>query len=469
MFQHAIDWNVSTGAVWTMKPPGAAVKMEPTQVAANGLGDLRSFQHERHFEGRSASDRSERDAGSRRIAGLRKIRPAMRIESAEVLGVGCELTGENTFIRLTTDSGITGLGLSGGWGYPRGVAGVLDELSSLLIGADPFRIEHLWHLSYRARPFRGNLLSAAVSAIDLALWDIKGKALDLPVWELLGGRTRDRVRLHVLVGGGTPDEVVSSVNWAVEEGFTAVKFDPLVKGYEDLSVAQLVGSACDMAAAAREAGGDEIDLIFELHRKLDPANAIVICNALARFNPLFIEDPIQIDSIATQAEIGKHIAAPIAMGERLSSIWEFSELLSHNVPILVRPDVGIAGGLSGCRKIAAIAEAHHCGVAPHNLLGPSSTAPTLHLSLTIPNLVTMEYLPSDEDASSSSAAFETVVVRSGGYCEAPEAPGLGVSLVDGYQKVAPVVQRPFSNEGLLRADGSVAAANWANGSIPAAN
>ena len=246
---------------------------------------------------------------------------------------------------------------------------------------------------YRARPFRGNLLSAAVSAIDLALWDIKGKALKLPVWELLGGRTRDRVRLHVLVGGGTPDEIVSSVNWAVEEGFTAVKFDPLVHGYEDLSMGQLVSSACSMAAAAREAGGDEIDLIFELHRKLDPAKAIVVCNALAQFHPLFIEDPIQIDSIETQAEICKRIDAPIATGERLSSIWEFSELLSRNVAILVRPDVGLAGGLSGCRKIAAIAEAHHCGVVPHNFLGPGLTAPTLHLCATIPNLVTMEYLP----------------------------------------------------------------------------
>jgi hypothetical protein len=235
MFQDAIDWNVSTAAAWTMNSPGAAVKTEATRVAAKGSGDLRSLKRERDPEGRSASERSERNAGSKQVAGVRSTASVMKIESAEVLGVGCELTGENTFIRLTTDSGITGLGLSGGWGYPKGVAGVLGELSSLLIGADPFRIEHLWHLSYRARPFRGNLLSAAVSAIDLALWDIKGKALDLPVWELLGGRTRDRVRLHVLVGGGTPDEVVSSVNWAVEEGFTAVKFDPLVKGYEDLS------------------------------------------------------------------------------------------------------------------------------------------------------------------------------------------------------------------------------------------
>jgi galactonate dehydratase len=383
----------------------------------------------------------------------------VQIASVEVIEVGWEVTGRQTFVRLTTDTGITGLGQSGGWGYPRGVAGVLDELTPLLIGADPFRIEHLWHLGYRARPFRGNLLSAAVSAIDLALWDVKGKALDLPVWELLGGRTRDRVRLHALVGGSTPDEIASSVNWSMEEGFTAVKFDPLVHGYEDLSMSQIVSSACAMAAAAREAGGSETDLIFELHRKLDPARAVVVCNALAQFHPLFIEDPIQIDSIETQAELCKRVGSPVATGERLSSIWEFTELLSRNVAIIVRPDVGLAGGLSGCRKIAAIAEAHHCGVAPHNFLGPALTAATLQLCTTIPNLVTMEYLPLDEDKSSSSAAIATSVVRDGGYCHIPDAPGLGIALVEDHDLVAPVVERPLSDDGLLRADGSVAAAN----------
>jgi galactonate dehydratase len=382
----------------------------------------------------------------------------MRIASVEVLGVGAEHATQHTLVRITTDSGITGLGQSACWGYPLGVAGVLEELSPLLIGADPFRIEHLWHLAYRARPFRGNLLSAAVSAIDLALWDIKGKALELPVWELLGGRSRDRVRLHVLVGGGNPDEIVSSVNWAVAEGFTAIKFDPLEHGYEDLSIEKLVNSTCSMAAAAREAGGEEIDLIFELHRKLDPTKAIVVCNALAQFHPLFIEDPIQIDSIDTQTEIAKRVTAPIAMGERLSSIWEFNELLSRNVAILVRPDVGIAGGLSGCRKIAAIAEAHHCGVTPHNFLGPGLTAPTLHLCTTLQNLVTMEYLPLDEDPASTSAAFATSVVRKGGYCEIPTAPGLGVTLVEDHATIAPVVPRPFSGEELVRADGSVGTA-----------
>jgi galactonate dehydratase len=383
----------------------------------------------------------------------------MRIASVEVLGVGNEMTGEHTLVRLTTDSEITGLGQSACWGYPKGVASVLGELAPLLIGADPFRIEHIWHLVYRYRPFRSNLLSAAVSAIDLALWDIKGKALELPVWELLGGRTRDRVRLHALVGGGSPEEISSSVNWAAGEGFTAVKFDPLVHGYEELPIGKLVSSACAMAAAAREAGGDDLDLIFELHRKLDPTKAIVVCNALAEFHPLFIEDPIQIDTIGTQAEIAKRIAAPIAMGERLSSIWEFEELLSRNVAILVRPDVGLAGGLSACRKIAAIAEAHHCGVVPHNFLGPGLTAPTLHLCATIPNLVTMEFLPADEDMTTSSAAFRTTVVRNGGYCELPEEPGLGVSLVEDYELIAPVVEAPLLSARLLRSDGSVATAS----------
>ncbi len=391
--------------------------------------------------------------------GVEEIGSDMKIASVEVIGVGSEMTGSHTLVRLMTDTGISGLGQSACWGYPRAVASLLGELAPLLIGTDPFRIEHIWHMAYRHRPFRSNLVSAAVSAIDLALWDIKGKALGLPVWELLGGRTRDQVRLHALVGGASPDEISSSVDWAVAQGFTAVKFDPLLHGYEDLPLRQLVKSACAMAVAAREAGGEDIDLIFELHRKLDPARAIVVCTALAQFDPLFIEDPIQIDTIATQVEIARRIDVPIAMGERLSSIWEFEELLSRNVAILVRPDVGLAGGLSACRKIAAIAEAHHCGVAPHNFLGPGLTAPTLHLCATIPNLVTMEFLPADEDMSSSAAAFATSVVRNGGYCELPLEPGLGISLMDGYELIARLDEPPASSELHLRSDGSIATAS----------
>jgi galactonate dehydratase len=379
----------------------------------------------------------------------------VEVASIEVLRVGSELSGAHTVVRLTTDTGVVGLGQSGGWGYQGAVAEIIHDLRPVLLGADPFRTEHLWNAMVRARPFRGNLIYAAVSAIDNALWDVKGKALQVPVWELLGGRSRDKVRLHALIGGAGPDELAASVRWALGEGYTAVKFDPLIPGYQDLTMPKLVGSACEMAAAAREAGGDELDIIFELHRKLGPSKGIVVANALANFRPLFIEDPIQIDSIASQAEVCKQINAPTAIGERLSSIWEYRELLSHGIAIHVRPDVGLSGGLSQCRKIATLAEAYYCGVIPHNFLGPGLSAPTLQLCVAIPNLVTMEYAPQDEDKNSSSAAFSTTLVRRGGYFEVPDKPGIGVELSEDHASVAPPLDRPVSLNGLLHNDGSL--------------
>jgi galactonate dehydratase len=379
----------------------------------------------------------------------------MKIQSVEVLQVGSEFIGAQTFVQVATDTGTTGLGQSAGWGFGKGVGEVINELAPLLVGADPLRAEFLGQLLYRSRPFRGNLLSAAVSAIDIALWDIKGKTFDVPVWQLLGGNSRDRVRLHALVGHGPgPDDVFQAVARAVGEGFTAVKFDPLVAGAESLSMPALVEATCAMGAAAREAAGNEVDVIFELHRRLDPARALVVANALVQFRPLFIEDPIQIDSIDAQAEISKRIAAPVAIGERLCSIWEFSELLSHDVAIHVRPDLGLAGGLTGCKKIAAIAEAHHCGVIPHNFLGPALTAPTVHLCAAIPNLITMEYNQGDETGS-AHAAISSAIVRKGGYCELPAVPGLGISLVEDYASLAPPIARPLTMAGMLNPDGSV--------------
>jgi galactonate dehydratase len=379
----------------------------------------------------------------------------VKIASVEVLQVGSEVSGTHTVVRLATDSGIVGLGQSGGWGYPSAVAGIVSDLRPLLLGADPFRIEHLWNAMVRVRPFRGTIVSSAISAIDIALWDIKGKALQVPVWELLGGRARDKVRAHALIGGSGPDELATSVRWALGEGFTAVKFDPIGPGYQDLPMGRLVDSACDMAAAAREAGGDELDIIFELHRKLDPAKSVVVGNALAAFRPLFIEDPIQIDSITAQAEVCGRIEAPTAVGERLNSIWEYRELLSHGVAIHVRPDVGLSGGISQSRKIAVLAEAYYCGVIPHNFLGPGLSAPTLQLCVAIPNLITMEYSPRDEDPTTSSAAFKTALVRRGGWFEVPEVPGIGVDLVEDHASVAPVREKPISFAGLLHEDGSV--------------
>src|SRR5436190_12051392 len=189
----------------------------------------------------------------------------MRIEEVEpVLVAGSEV------VRITTDSGLTGWGQSACWGYPNAVHEVLLTFRDYLIGQDPLRIEHHWQYLYRMAPFRGSVLSGAVSAVDIALWDIKGQHFQAPIWELLGGKCRDTVRLHLLMGGATPDEVARHAREAAEEGFTAIKFDPLPAGFQDLTLDGLVGAVTDRMAAAREAGGREVDLIVELHRKLTP-------------------------------------------------------------------------------------------------------------------------------------------------------------------------------------------------------
>ena len=381
----------------------------------------------------------------------------MKIETVEVVYVGFEMTGSQAFVQITTDTGITGLGQSGGWGSAHAVGSIIEDFRPLLIGEDPFRIEYLWHILYRARPFRGNYLSAAVSAIDIALWDIKGKALQVPVWQLLNGAVHKRVRLHSLLLAPDPDELMAEAAAAAADGFTAIKFDPLGNA-EDISMPALVDYACGMGAAARDVVGRDVDISFELHRKLDPGRALVVANALAQFQPLFIEDPIQIDSIDAQAEICKRINAPVATGERLSSVWEFRDLLSHDVAIHVRPDIGLAGGITGCKKIAVIAEAQHSGVSPHNFLGPALSAPTLHFCASIPNLLTMEYYELDERVGSSSEAIVSSLVRTGGYLELPEVPGLGVELDENHPSIAPVIEKPLTAARMVRRDGSPARA-----------
>lgn len=380
----------------------------------------------------------------------------MRIEKVEGMLVGSDLVAANLVVRITTDSGLSGLGQSGAWGFPDATAKVVEQYAEYLVGQDPFRIEHIGQSLHRLRPFRGNIVSGAISAIDIALWDIKARHFGVPVWELLGGKVRDRVRLHLLIGGGTPDEIAASARGAAEQGFTAVKFDPFPAGYQDLTLARVIEGIRDMAGAAREAVGLDVDLIFELHRKLRATDAVAVAEALAEFRPLFLEDPIQIDSIALQAELAQRFTFPLANGERLDTIWEFRDLLAAGGPQHVRPDVGQAGGLSGCRKIAAIAEAHHCAVVTHNYLGPLLTAASVHLDVAIPNFLTQEYQLQDESPRPADAVFRTTLRREGGYMLAPEAPGIGVELDEALLAQAPA--RHLSPTLPLRADGSPAMA-----------
>ncbi len=361
--------------------------------------------------------------------------------------------GNGYVIRIWTDTGLSGIGQTACWGYPEAVEKIVNTFEKYLIGQNPLRIEHHWQHLYRMGPFKGTALSGAISAVDIALYDIKGKHFGIPVWELLGGNCRDKIRLHLLGGGGTPETMFEAAKAAVEEGFTALKFDPLVGNFQDMALDRLVNTARDLVAAAREGGGPDLDLIVEVHRKLTPMNSIVLEAALAPYNLYFIEDPIQIDTITTQAELAKRMTTPLAIGERNVSIWEFREILEVGGPQYVRPDVGLAGGLTHCKKIAAIAEAYHSAVVTHNFLGPVITAASLHLDASIPNFVTQEYTKADE--SDAFAVYKVSYQREGGYIPIPEVPGLGVEIND--DLIAETPFRPM-NTGTtpLREDGSVA-------------
>jgi galactonate dehydratase len=337
------------------------------------------------------------------------------------------LAGDAQFVRIATEDGTTGIGQSAAWGYPAAVGEILRTFARYLVGKDALDVEHHWHYLYRMAPFRGAALAAAVSAVDIALWDIRGKRFDAPIWQLLGGRCRDRIRLHLLCGRWTSLEgLAAEVRAGVAEGFTAIKIAPLPRDYRELSHAQLLARTAEAVAVAREACGIEVDLILELHRALTPLEFLPLAEALRPFSPLFVEDPIQLDSTISQADLARRVSLPLAFGERMHTIWEFRELLEHGGAQVCRPDVGLVGGISQLRKVAALAESHHAPLAPHGMLGPLLTAASVHVGASIPNLLTQEYASIDE--GEYAAAFPGALVRDGGYLPLPDQPGLGISL-----------------------------------------
>jgi galactonate dehydratase len=305
-------------------------------------------------------------------------------------------------------------------------------------------------------PFRGSVISGAVSAVDLALWDLKGKHLGVPVWQLLGGKTRDKVRLHLIVGGATSDEVAKNAKEAADLGFTAVKISPMLPGYQDWTFARTVSSVLETVAGVREAVGDDVDIILEFNRRLTPLQAIPLLQMLLPFRALFCEDPVQIDSIQSQAQVARKVDMAIANGERMHSIWEFRELLEAGGSQYVRPDPGTAGGITGCRRIAAIAESYHAAVVTHNYFGPVLTAASVQLDVSIPNFVVQEYTLRDE--TDTPPAIQTTHRREGGYLIPSDAPGLGVLVdLDAFKPNDYVSYMfDFVHRTPMRADGSVA-------------
>jgi len=339
------------------------------------------------------------------------------------------------FVKIFTDQGLTGVGEASMSGQEPMVVAALKAIKSYLLGKNPLNIEDQRRNLYHGSFWRGPALLSAIGGIEQALWDILGQSCGLPVYQLLGGPCRDRVRCYTHISEATSGHSVAQrveeALQAVAEGWTALKWDPLPANFLTLSPAEM-RLVVDQLRAVREAVGDEIELLVETHGRLDPSAAIRLAQAIEPFRPFFMEEPTPPDSLAALAKVAGQVNIPLATGERLTTIYEYWPLLEGQLVEIIQPDVIHVGGILTCKKIAAMAEARYIGVAPHNPNGPVATAATLHLVANLPNFSIQE-MPADDYLWSASWRDELLVDPSPirvkeGYLALPAAPGLGVEL-----------------------------------------
>jgi galactonate dehydratase len=335
------------------------------------------------------------------------------------------------FVKVETDEGVHGWGEASLEFTTLTVQTAVEEMAGHLIGQDPTRVEHLWQTMFRHGFWRGGVvLNSAISGLDQALWDITGKAYGVPVYKLLGGACRDRIRLYAHGGWQTVEPLK-------ELGFTGMK----------------TGADVENVRRAREIGGEDFALMVDNHGMSTPHQAHRRILDLEPYDLLFFEEPCPPDNPDVLAPLAAtRYRTPLATGERLFTRWGFRRVLENQWVSIIQPDICHAGGISEVRRIAAMAETYYVEVAPHNPYGPISTAACVHLCAAIPNFAILEYVYSNEPWR-SKAQVEPLVVRDG-YAELPTAPGLGVDLDEDVLRSRPYEPIPFGHR--YADDGSVA-------------
>jgi galactonate dehydratase len=332
------------------------------------------------------------------------------------------------FVKVETDqAGLIGWGEASLEGKPRAVAGCIQDMEPMILGMDPRHVEQCWQILYRSGFWRLGVIGlSALSGIDQALWDIKGKELGRPVYELLGGPVRDKVRMYTHFGGDTPEQMAEDALSKVEKGWTAIKTVPvpLTRIIDGPTVLKQAEAG---VRAVREAVGDGVDILLDLHGRLTPQMAIQYGKAFEPYHPLFLEEPAQAENPAAMAPIARALTTPIATGERLFTRWGFREILEHQAASLLQPDTCHAGGISEVRKIAAMAEVYYAGLALHNPYGPVSTAACVQVDLVAPNFVIQEMVDPDRAPEAMELVKEPLPVVDG-YIYPPDRPGIGVEV-----------------------------------------
>jgi galactonate dehydratase len=359
------------------------------------------------------------------------------------------------FVRVQTDEGIHGLGEAYSCGPDDATAAVVADFATWLVGRDPRDIEALWHLMYAGSRFPGgSILNSALSGIEQALWDILGKSLNVPVWRLLGGQFRDRIRVYQAPRGNTPEELATDAVRLIERyGYTALKIGPQPPDWQKMPYSAVCRAAAKRLEAVRRAVGEDVEIGVDPHARIfEPVRALEMAKALEPYRPYFFEEALRPENIDAMAEVKAKSPVPIATGEMLYTKFQFRELFEKHAVDIAQPDICVAGGLIEMRKIAAMAEAHYISIAPHNPMGPVATAVNTHFAVATPNFLILEYTPDDIGKRSELLQEPMKVVD--GYVEVPQKPGFGIELnLDAFKKY-PMARwhRPF----LIATDGSLA-------------
>lgn len=291
------------------------------------------------------------------------------------------------FVRVEADDGAFGWGEASLEGHAEAVDGAFEALRDRLIGADPRCIEDMWQIAYRGGFYRGGpVLMSAISGIDQALWDLKGRHYNLPAWEMLGGKVRERIRAYAWIGGDRPGEIATAARARKEQGFSAVKMNATAELDFIVTPAQLL----EVAERVKAAQSEGLEVAVDFHGRVHRAAAKQLAKLLDPLGLLFIEEPLLSENPEGLAQLANLISTPIALGERLYSRWDFKAFLREGHVDIIQPDLSHAGGLSECRKIASMAEAFDVAVAPHCPLGPLALASCIQLGACTPNVVIQE-------------------------------------------------------------------------------
>jgi galactonate dehydratase len=359
------------------------------------------------------------------------------------------------FVKIYTDQGITGLGEGSVTSKEATVAAAIDEHKRYLVGKDPADIEMHWQAMYRWPRWRsGPILNSAISAVEIALWDILGQALGQPIWKLVGGRARNRVQMYVHAGGNSPKQYAESWLKAKEEGWTGCKAGFITTQGDVIDPVRSVREGIANLKATREAVGEDFRICIDLHGKTTPTMAIDFCRRAEEYSPFFVEEATQLEDLDELALLRGKTRIPLATGERLTTKYGFNQICHRHLVDYVQPDVVHCGGIMEMKKIATIAEAYRIELAPHNPQSDVSTLASLHVDFSTPNFAIQEITHRGNEQYWKDLFYGGGITYEKGFALPPDRPGLGVNLDEAVAAKRPY--QPHTRQQLRFPDGSIA-------------